>query len=53
MAEIPHKIAMKMRRWKDDPVYFVRTELKAEPDPAQIELLEAFADPAPAQTTRG
>jgi phage terminase large subunit len=45
MAEVPEPVRAKMRRWKADPVYFVRTELKAEPDPAQIELLEAFADP--------
>ena len=46
MNPLLERAAKQMRRWKEDPVYFVRTELKAEPDPAQIELLESFADPA-------
>ena len=45
MPDVPADIVKLMRRWKEDPVYFVRTQLKAEPDPAQIELLEAFANP--------
>lgn len=34
-----------MQKWLDDPVFFVRDELQAEPDPHQIELLQTFADP--------
>lgn len=36
----------KVRRWKADPVWFVQTELKTEPDRDQCELLTAFADPS-------
>lgn len=36
----------KIRRWREDPVFFVRDELKADPDPWQIEGLKNFADPS-------
>ena len=35
-----------IKRWREDPVHFVRQELKAEPDRWQISALRAFADPA-------
>lgn len=38
--------AKEIARWKRDSVYAVRTLFKAEPDPAQVELLEALNDPA-------
>lgn len=31
-----------IRRWREDPVFFVRNELKAEPDDWQLETLEAY-----------
>ena len=34
-----------IKRWREDPVSFVREEFKAEPDDWQVELLRAFADP--------
>src|SRR3954447_7300675 len=46
MAEVPDTVRAVMRRWKAEPVYFARKELKMEPDPAQIDLLTAFADPS-------
>lgn len=36
----------KIRRWKKDPVFFVRDELKANPDPWQEQFLRDFADPS-------
>lgn len=36
----------KIKRWKKDPLYFVTTELKADPDPWQAEALRAFGDPS-------
>jgi hypothetical protein len=35
----------KIKRWREDPVFFVTDELKGEPDPWQLELLRAFPDP--------
>jgi phage terminase large subunit len=36
----------KINRWRADPVWFAQTQLQMEPDPAQLDLLTAFADPA-------
>jgi len=33
----------KIRRWREDPLYFVTTELKASPDPWQADTLNALA----------
>ena len=33
----------RIKRWREDPVLFVREELKVEPDPWQVEALKAFA----------
>lgn len=38
-------MAKEILRWKRDSVYAVRKLFNAEPDPAQVELLEAFNDP--------
>lgn len=38
-------ITSEMRRWKADPVYFVRKQFNAEPDPKQVDLLKYFGDP--------
>lgn len=35
----------KIRRWRKDPIYFVRSEFGVEPDPWQADALMAFADP--------
>src|SRR5438445_2388862 len=32
-------------RWRQDPVFFVRSEFGAEPDPVQEQVLRAFGDP--------
>lgn len=37
--------AAKIKRWREDPLFFVTDELKASPDPWQIEALRSFADP--------
>lgn len=34
-----------IKRWREDPIYFVTNELKAEPDRWQLDVLRAFADP--------
>lgn len=35
-----------LQHWYDDPVYFVTSQFGVTPDPAQVELLQAFADPS-------
>ena len=35
----------RIKRWREDPVFFVTNELKATPDAWQVEALRAFADP--------
>lgn len=35
----------KIQRWRSDPLYFVAEELKAQPDPWQVDFLRAFGDP--------
>src|SRR5207245_7581081 len=37
--------ARQIDRWRADPVFFVRSEFGAEPDPVQAQVLRAFADP--------
>lgn len=34
-----------VKRWRQNALYFVRKQFNAEPDPAQVELLDAFSDP--------
>lgn len=34
-----------IRRWREDPAQFVREQFGVEPDPWQLEVLAAFADP--------
>ncbi len=34
-----------LRRYREDPLAFVRQEFQTEPDPWQVEVLQAFADP--------
>ena len=35
-----------VKRWRDDPVFFVTDELKAEPDAWQVDVLRLLPDPA-------
>lgn len=34
----------RIKRWRDDPVYFVQSEFRVEPDKWQVEALREFAD---------
>lgn len=43
--EAERKAIEKIRRWKKDPVFFVRDQFGVEPDEWQKEVLTAFADP--------
>lgn len=45
LADIGHA-ADQLAGWAADPVSFVRDEFEVEPDPFQVELLTALADPA-------
>lgn len=38
--------AAKIKRWRDEPVFFVTDELKAQPDTWQLEVLNSLADPS-------
>lgn len=40
------ELAGELQHWYDDPCYFVHSEMHATPEPAQVELLNAFGDPA-------
>jgi phage terminase large subunit len=46
LSAVPDAVRAEMQHWYDDPIYFARKELKMEPDPAQVDLLTAFADPS-------
>lgn len=35
----------KIKRWREDPLFFATDELKMDPDPWQVELFRVFADP--------
>ena len=35
-----------IRRWREEPIAFVRENFQVEPDAWQLEALAAFADPA-------
>lgn len=43
--ETEKAIIAKIRRWKKDPIFFVRDQFGVEPDEWQKEALAAFADP--------
>jgi phage terminase large subunit len=44
VTAVPQDIAAKLRRWREDPVHFVRDVFRAEPDAWQAEMLRAFPE---------
>lgn len=47
MSDLAHRIASRIAEWRRDPVLFVRENFAVEPDPWQVQALEAWASPDP------
>lgn len=45
VTDAEKKAVAKIRRWRQDPVFFVQDQFGVEPDEWQKEVLESFADP--------